>query len=272
MTNKLGILVAGANGRMGKNIIRMVVEDPKTMLVGATDHPESSVQGADAGLNAGTQVASVTISPDLERSLQKAHGAVIIDFSSPETTVKNVERAKEFKTPLVIGTTGFSEEQREFILNAAESLPIVLTPNMSVGMNLVFEMVEQAARILNDDYDIEVFEAHHRRKKDSPSGTANKLAQIICEATGRDYPEDLCFERNGIVGERTKKEIGMQVLRGGDIVGEHTVFFCGEGERIEIKHVANRRTTFAAGAIRAAKWVATQKPGLYTMKNVLGLA
>lgn len=270
MSVKLGIFVAGANGKMGKNIIKLVMKDSSLALVGASEHHDCPVQGADAGLNAGMQVASVTISTDLERSLQRQKG-VVIDFSSPETTMNNLARAVKYKTPIVIGTTGFSAEQHKEIEVAGKSIPVILAPNMSVGMNLAFKLIESAAKVLNDDYDIEVFEAHHRNKVDAPSGTATRIAQVLCDATGRNYPEDVRMHREGITGARTKKEIGMQVLRGGDIVGEHIVFFCGEGERIEIKHVATRRTTFALGAIKAAKWLAGRDPGMYTMLDVLGL-
>lgn len=270
MKQTLGIFMAGANGRMGKNIIRLAIEDPVTRLVGASEHPDSPVQGADAGLNAGRNMISVTIATDLERALQK-HKGVIIDFSSPATTLTNIKRALQYKTPIVIGTTGFTGEEVQVIESAAKELPIILAPNMSVGMNLVFKLLEDAARVLKDDYDIEVMEAHHKNKKDAPSGTANRIAQILCQNTDRQYPDDLKYHREGITGERDKKEIGMQVIRGGDIVGEHTVFFCGEGERVEIKHIATRRTTFALGAIRAAKWLAKQQPGLYKMRDVLGL-
>jgi 4-hydroxy-tetrahydrodipicolinate reductase len=270
MKDVLGIFVAGANGRMGKNIINLVMDDPEAKLVGATEHPKSDVQGADAGLNANAQVASVTIAADLDRCLQKNRG-VIIDFSSVETTLTNLERAEKHKTPMVIGTTGFNDEQIKKIAETAKKIPVVLTPNMSVAMNLLFKLVEDSAKILKNDYDIEVFEAHHRNKVDAPSGTAVRIANILCEATGRTYKQDVNLHREGITGERKKNEIGIQVLRGGDIVGEHTVFFCGMGERLEIKHVATRRRTFAQGAIRAAKWVVNKDPGLYDMQDVLGL-
>jgi 4-hydroxy-tetrahydrodipicolinate reductase len=269
MAEPLGVFVAGANGRMGKNIIKLVVADPEARLVGASERSDSEVQGADAGLNAGVHVTSITISSDLERYLQKSSG-VIIDFSNPQTTLKNIERAVASKTPIVIGTTGFTDEERSLIQEYAKSIAIVQDPNMSVGMNLVFKMIDQAARVLNEDYDIEVIEAHHRNKVDSPSGTAVKIAKILCEATGRNVEEDLVYKRHGM-GKRTNKEIGMQTLRGGDIVGEHTVYYCGDGERIEVKHTATRRTTFARGAIRAAKWLVKQEPGLYNMNQVLGL-
>lgn len=271
MKDTLGIFVAGANGRMGKTVIRLVVEDPHTELVGASDNPQSPVQGADAGLNAGMHTLSVTIKPDLERSLQR-HKGVIIDFSLPEGTLTNIERAVQYKTPLVIGTTGFKDEQLAAIKQAGQEIPIVLAPNMSLGMNVVFKLVEGAAQKLKEGYDMEVLEMHHKNKKDAPSGTAERLARILCEATGRKYPDDVVYQRKGLVGERGAGEIGVQSLRGGDVVGEHTVYFCGEGERVEIRHVATQRTAFARGALHAAKWVWKKPPHLYSMSDVLEIS
>lgn len=272
MKNEIGIFISGANGRMGQNLIKMTMDDPALRLAGATESPTSPLQGADAGLNAGTQNASVTITPDFDRPLQKWKSpAVIIDFSSPAVTLNNVERAVEYKVPVVIGTTGFTEQEEAKLKEAAQKIPMVCAPNMSVGMNLVFKLVEEAARVMSEDYDIEILEAHHKYKKDSPSGTARRIAELVCEASGRNYPDDMVYQRHGNNDVRTKKEVGMQTIRGGDIVGEHTVYFCGEGERVEIKHVAGRRTTFAKGALRAAKWVVNQKAGWYTMRDVLGL-
>lgn len=270
MKNQLGIFVSGANGRMGKNIIKMVIEDPDLVLVGAVEHPNSPVLGADAGLNAGLSQVSISISQDLQRPLSKSKG-VIIDFSSIENTLENLERAVEFNVPIVIGTTGFTEEQRDLIKKASESVPVLFSPNMSVGMNVFFKLISEAAKVLHQEYDIEVMEAHHNQKVDSPSGTALKIARLLCEATGYDYPDNVAFSRKGQVGQRPKKEIGMQVIRAGDIVGDHTVLYCGNSERIEIKHVAHRRTTFASGAIMAAKWIKDKPAGLYEMQDVLGL-
>lgn len=271
MKEILGIFVAGANGRMGKNVIRLTMEDPTLKLFGATEHPNSPVQGADAGLNAGSKMASVSIASDFERSLRQ-HRGVIIDFSSPETTLANLRRAQEYKASIVIGTTGFTSAQQEEIASSAKNTAIVFTPNMSVGMNLLFSLLSQAAVVLKDDYDIEILEAHHSSKKDAPSGTAKRIAAILCEKTNKNLEGDVVYERKGANALRRKGEIGVQVIRGGDIVGEHTVFFCGEGERVEIKHIASRRTAFARGALRAAKWLAKKGPGLYDMRDVLGLA
>lgn len=268
--NPLNIFVSGANGRMGKQIICLVVEDPGLFLAGATEHPDCPVLGADAGLNAGAKQISVSITGDLKRSLEKRKG-VIIDFSSVESTLENIKRAVDYSVPMVIGTTGFQQEQLDWIRAASQKIPMVFTPNMSVGMNVTFKLVEQAAQVLKDDFDIEIFEVHHRNKVDAPSGTAMKLARLVCQNTDRKFPEALKFHREGKTGARTKEEVGMQVIRGGDVVGEHSVYFCGSGERIEIKHVATSRATFAAGAIRSAKWVSSQKPGLYDMCHVLGI-
>ncbi|OGN63081.1 MAG: 4-hydroxy-tetrahydrodipicolinate reductase, partial [Chlamydiae bacterium RIFCSPHIGHO2_12_FULL_49_11] len=172
---------------------------------------------------------------------------------------------------IVIGTTGLSADQETVILSTARKIPIVLSPNMSVGVNTLFKLAADAAKILGAGYDLEILEAHHRQKKDAPSGTAVKIAEILAAATSRRYPQDVNFHRQGMTGERDPREIGMQVIRGGDIVGEHTVFYCGAGERLEIRHVATSRSTFADGALRAAKWIVGQKPGLYTMGDVLGL-
>lgn len=266
----LGIVVTGANGRMGKNIIKLVMEDKDLSLMGATEHPNSPAIGADAGLNAGTQPTSVMIASDLETFFKQAQG-VIIDFTLPASTLKNLEFALTHNVPIVIGTTAFNEEQKKLIQKSGEKIPVIFASNMSVGMNLLFKLVDQAAKVLQDNYDIEIFEAHHNKKMDAPSGSAMKLAGIVCDATDRNVHQDLVYARQGIPGARKKKEIGMQVLRGGDIVGEHTVFFCGEGERLELKHVATERTTFASGAILAAKWLAKQRPGLYDMQDVLSL-
>lgn len=255
---------------MGKTIIRLIAEDAALKLAGACEFAESPVQGADAGLNAGTRLLSVSITANLARALQKAKG-VVIDFSTIESTLDNLSRVSHAGVPIVIGTTGFNSAQLQFVRDAAIKIPVVMAPNMSVGVNTLFKIVGDVARVLQSGYDIEVFEAHHRNKADAPSGTALRLAERICEATGRKYPDDLTLRKPGVIGKRTEREIGMQVLRGGDIVGEHTVFFCGAGERIEVKHVATDRATFAAGAVRAAKWIQGQKPGLYDMQDVLGL-
>lgn len=267
---KLGIFVSGANGRMGKEIIKEVIQDDNVFLAGAVEHPNSSCLGADAGLNSGEQPISVTLTSDLKRDLEKTFG-VVIDFSSVESTLENVKRCIDFKVPMVIGTTGFSEEQKQLIFEAGKHIPIMFAPNMSIGMNMMFKMVKEAAKILSSDYDIEVLDIHHRNKKDAPSGTAMKLVRVLCEGSGFEFPKDVDFGDNRRQGAREDNKVGVQVLRGGDIVGEHTVMFCGNGERFEVKHLAGSRATFVKGALRAAKWIQDKSAGIYDMEDVLGL-
>lgn len=270
MSTTLNIFVAGANGKMGKKIIQQVVQDPALCLAGASEHPECPVLGADAGLNAGVRQVSVSITHDLRRALERCPG-VIIDFSSTASAIENLKRAVEYSAAMIIGTTGFTPEQNNLIKEGSKKIPIMFAPNMSVGMNILFKLVADAARVLKDEFDIEVLEIHHREKKDAPSGTAMKLASVVCEASGRKFPDALSYDRRSKEGARSHDEIGMQVIRGGDVVGEHTVFYCGAGERLELKHVATNRATFAAGAIRSAKWINGKTPGLYDMEDVLGI-
>lgn len=269
MTGKaVNIIVSGSNGRMGQTIIKLVDQDMSLKLVGALESGASQVLGKDAGLNSGIEKLDVKITSVLKDVSIKGPTAVI-DFSTISSTLDHVDQAVEIGVPIVIGTTGFNEQQKKRIKEASQKIPIVLAPNMSVGVNVLFKLLDQAARVLGPEYDIEVTEIHHKHKVDSPSGTAMKMAEVLCEATGRSAKDDLNYHREGMVGPRTQKEIGMQTLRGGDVVGEHTAFFFGEGERIEIKHIATSRSTFAAGSIRAAKWLISQQPGLYDMGDVL---
>lgn len=265
----LPIIITGAAGRMGQELVSLVLGSVTLAsrdfaLVGAVEDPKSHVIGQTRG--------KITIQGGLEKALESAGSkGVIIDFTIPEASVHHAEIASKRGTPLVIGTTGFNSDQLKKIEKASRQIPIILSPNMSVGVNTVFKLVGETAKILGENYDIEILEAHHKHKKDAPSGTAVRIAQILAEATGRRYPEDFKLHREGMIGERSSKEIGIQVLRGGDIVGEHAVFYCGEGERVEIRHVATHRKTFAQGALRAAQWISGQKPGLYDMKDVLGV-
>jgi len=200
-----------------------------------------------------------------------AKGDVAIDFTSHAASMQHLQTAVQLKKPIVIGSTGFSAEEMEKIRSMAQCVPCVLAPNMSVGVNVLFKVLKTVAEILGDDYDVEIVEAHHHLKKDAPSGTAMKMAQIIAEALGRDLDKVGVYERKGLIGERSRTEIGIQTLRAGDIVGEHTVMFGAVGERLELVHRAHSRDNFARGAIRAAKWVVGQPPGLYDMQDVLGL-
>ncbi len=261
--------MAGACGRMGGRIINIIAGTEGAELSGAFDHPDNPCIGKDAGEVAGADVRGVPVEDSVDKVIGK--GNVIIDFTFHEATVRHAEAAAEAGIPIVIGTTGLSNEQIERLRELSEKIPVVQAPNMSVGVNLLYKLVETAARTLGDDYDIEIVEAHHRLKKDAPSGTALQLGRVAAEAVGRTLEKDGVFERNGIIGERTSTEIGIQTVRAGDIVGEHTVMFGGIGERIEIVHKASSRDTFAKGAVRAALWIVNQEPGFYNMLDVLEL-
>lgn len=277
------IIITGAGGRMGKTLVTAASLSEKFRVVGATERSDSSFIGKDAGVVAGLDPLSVIIRGDLaqifsdfadkvDKKVRRGKiSPIIIDFTHPDATLGHLAQAAHRKIPMVIGTTGFSPVQQKAVHQFSQKIPIVVSPNMSVGVNVLFKLVSQAAQILAGDYDMEIFEAHHRLKKDAPSGTAVKLAELLALESEINYPKDFVFHRQGMIGERRSKEIGIQVLRGGDIVGEHTVFFCGNGERLEIKHVATNRHTFAEGALRAAAWVSGKKQGLYDMGSVLEL-
>lgn len=266
------ILVTGASGRMGTAILNALVHNPKTRIAGASDLRDAV--GKDVGdLLPGQAKLGIIVQASLQSALKQAHKPhAIIDFTAPEATIEHLKTARAFNVPLVIGSTGFSPAQKQIISRAAKKIPIVLSPNMSVGVNALFQLIADAVQVLGEGYDLEVIEAHHRLKKDAPSGTAVRIGEILAEASGRAYPRDARFHREGLIGARPDREIGMQTIRGGDIVGEHTVMYCGAGERLEIRHVATSRDTFALGAIRAAIWCASKRPGLYSMQDVLGLS
>ncbi len=264
----INVIVTGAAGRMGSTIIRLINGDSELKVVGAVER--EGFEEIDAGIPANLGEIGVTIVDNIEK-LSNVNADVIIDFTMPDATIKTLKFAMANSVAMVIGTTGLTEDNRVEIKKASEKIPIVQSPNMSVGVNTLFKLAEITAKILGNDYDIEIFEAHHRFKKDAPSGTAVKLCEIVATAVGRKYPDDAVFERNGIIGERTDKEIGMQVIRAGDIVGEHTVMFGGIGERIELTHRAHNRENFARGALKAAKWIFNKNNGFYDMQDVLGL-
>ncbi len=265
------VIVAGAAGRMGQRIIHMVLAHPELELSGAFEAAGNPAIGKDAGAISGLGETGVVISTGLESVIDR--GDVIIDFTFHTATVQFARLAAEHGTAMVIGTTGLSAEELASIKELAEGhFPCVQSPNMAVGVNVLFKLVEKAAAVLGDAYDVEIVEAHHRMKKDAPSGTALKLGQMAAAALGRDLAEVGVMERNGIIGERTDKEIGIQTIRGGDIVGEHTVYFAGAGERLEIAHRATSRDNFARGAALAASWVTGKEKGMYTMFDVLDLA
>lgn len=265
----INIAVNGAAGRMGGRIITAIKETEGLQLAGALEMAGHPAVGQDAGLLAGCGPLEVMIVDNHEQALQNAE--VLIDFTFPEVSIKNVEICARLNKKIVIGSTGFTPEQRSVVEQYAQQIPIVLAPNMSVGVNACFKILKEAAKILGEGFDVEIVELHHNQKKDSPSGTAVRMGEIVADALGRDYQKTAVYHREGMCGARTKEEIGMQTVRGGDIVGEHTVYFIGMGERIEITHRAMSRDMFARGAVRAAGWIADQQPGIYDMQDILGL-
>jgi len=262
-------ILIGAAGRMGLRLLAAIHETSNVFLAGAVERKDHPSLGRDIGEIAGMERWNISICGSLQEAISA--GDVIIDFSNAESSLRNVEIAAAHGKAAVIGSTGFVPAQLQKIQGLTQKIPIILSPNMSVGVNVMFRVIGDVARILGDDYDVEVIEAHHRMKKDAPSGTAVKMGQILAEALKRNFDQVGVYERKGLIGERKRQEIGMQTLRAGDIVGEHTVMFGGMGERIEITHRAHSRDNFARGAVRAAAWVVKQKPGLYDMQDVLGL-
>lgn len=263
------VAVTGAAGRMGGRIVTAVKEAEGLELTGAVERPGHEMIGQDAGLIAGCGAAGVKITASLDEALKNAD--VLIDFTFPEVTLKNLATCVRLGKKLVIGSTGFTPAQRAEVQKAGEQISVVLAPNMSVGVNACFKLLKETAKILGPDFDVEIVELHHNKKKDSPSGTAVRMGEVVAEALGRDYNQVANFHREGMCGERNPEEIGMQTVRGGDIVGEHTVYFIGMGERIEISHRAMSRDMFARGAVRAAAWLAAKEQGMYDMQDVLGL-
>ncbi|TSA03144.1 MAG: 4-hydroxy-tetrahydrodipicolinate reductase [Nitrospiraceae bacterium] len=263
------IVVTGAGGRMGARLVSLVKESSDLQLVGALERKGHPAVGSDAGDVAGCGRTGVVVTDNLAALVERAD--VLIDFTSPEATLANLRVMAANRKAMVIGTTGLSAGQLAELKETAKSIPCVFSPNMSVGVNVVLKVLAEMARTFGEDYDIEVTEAHHRLKKDAPSGTALKIAQVLADATGRDLDKVAVYGRKGMIGERKRGEIGIQVIRAGDIVGDHTVLFGGPGERIEVTHRAQSRDTFARGALRAARWVVTRPPGLYDMHDVLGL-
>ncbi len=262
-------LVTGAMGRMGNRIIQRIQEEEGIQVAGALEMPGHPDQGKDVGELSGVDKIDVPLSTDLSSIIKEAD--VVIDFTLPQVSLKTLRASTDAGVPMVIGTTGFSDREIEVIRSCSEKTPHLLAPNMSLGVNLLLKLLPGVARALGEDYDVEIVEAHHHFKKDAPSGTALRLAEVISEALDRDPARDFAHGRQGQVGERKHREIGLHAVRGGDIVGEHTVMFCGTGERVEFVHKASSRDTFVNGAIRAARWIVNQKPGLYSMLDMLGL-
>lgn len=264
----LKVIVLGAAGRMGSRIISLIQEAESIRLVGAVEAKGHPSLGADAGEVSGKKRLGIRLTDDLASVIDL--GDVVIDFTTPHSTLDCLELIAQKAKPVVIGTTGFGPDDLNRIHKAATKIPCVLSPNMSVGVNVMFRIAEEMARLLGQEYDMEILEAHHRFKKDAPSGTALRLAQVLAKATQRRLEEVATYARKGQVGERKSSEIGIQAIRAGDIVGDHTVIFGGLGERLELTHRAHSRDNFARGALRAARWVVNQPPGLYEMAHVLG--
>lgn len=262
-------IITGAAGRMGKRLVALVRESPRLELAGALESAGHPAIGRDAGEEAGCGRLDVPIRDALDAVLSE--GDVIIDFTAPSATLSNLEHAVRHNKAMVIGTTGFEHADLQKLRTLGTAIPCVFAPNMSVGINVLVNILGTVVKALGTEYDIEVVEAHHNKKKDAPSGTALKLAETLAKAAKWDLAEVGVYSRHGQIGERKAREIGIQTVRAGDIVGDHTVLFGGPGERIEITHRAHTRDTFARGALRAAEWVVSQPPGLYDMSHVLGL-
>ncbi len=267
-SSPLRVAVAGATGRMGQMLIEAVRAAEDCQLAGALDRADSPALGQDAGAFAGW-ASGVAVTADLAAGLAGAQ--VLIDFTRPEATLAHLAACRAQGVAMVIGTTGFSDAQKAEIAAAAEHVAIVMAPNMSVGVNVTFKLLEMAAQALSAGYDIEIVEAHHRHKVDAPSGTALKMGEVIAEALGRDLKDCAVYERYGHTGERDPSSIGFATVRGGDIVGDHTVLFAGTGERIEISHKASSRAGYAQGSLRAVRFLADKRSGLYDMFDVLKL-
>ncbi|MCU7836670.1 MAG: 4-hydroxy-tetrahydrodipicolinate reductase [gamma proteobacterium symbiont of Taylorina sp.] len=263
------VLVTGAAGRMGRNLISAAADAEGTVLTAATERQGSSMVGVDAAELIGLKKNHVSLVDDIQSVINDFD--VCIDFTAPVVTLKNIKACQAAGKKMVIGTTGFTDEEKQVIQDAAQDIAIVFAPNMSVGVNLTFKLLDIAARVLGDNVDIEVIEAHHRHKVDAPSGTALRMGEVVAEALGRDLNECAVYGREGQTGERERKTIGFETIRAGDIVGEHTVMFADIGERVEITHKASSRMTFANGAVRAAQWLDNHEKGLFDMQDVLGL-
>jgi len=256
----LKITICGAAGRMGQSILVVAKSDENVQVCGAVEYDGSPMLG--------TGIPAIISASEIEAVMPQTD--VLIDFTNPDSALKNLETAKKYGKPAVIGTTGLIAEQKAKVAEFAKSIPVVMSPNMSVGVNILFKITKEVAKII-PDYDMEIVELHHNKKKDSPSGTAAKLAEVLAQSMGKNIDEVGVYGRKTMLGERRKEEIGIMSVRAGDILGEHTVYFAGPGERLELTHRVHSRDTLAAGAVRAAKWLVGKQPGLYDMQDVLGL-
>jgi 4-hydroxy-tetrahydrodipicolinate reductase len=261
------VVITGCCGRMGKSIALLASADKDINITGAVEARSHPDIGKDLGNILGKGPFDVFISGSLEDAVESAD--VIIDFTTPTSTISNLSIARNKKLPIVIGTTGLTDEEHKVIESVSRSIPVLFSANMSVGVNTLFRVAADMANALGDDYDVEIIESHHNKKKDAPSGTAKRLAEVIAQAKGKAIKDIAIFGREGNVGQRPKGQIGIHSVRGGDIVGDHTVVYAGDNERIEIVHRAHSRDVFANGALRAAKYLAERSPGLYNMQDVL---
>ena len=264
------VVVAGAAGRMGSRLVALLQPESELRLVAALEAPGHAALGRDAGESAGVGQLGIPIGADVDAALGRDR--ILIEFSVPDASLAHVREVARHGGRAVIGTTGFTATQREELARIGTSIPLLVSPNMSVGVNVAFKVLADMARMLGDEYDVEIVETHHRFKKDAPSGTALRMAEVVATALGRDLAKTAVYDRHDKLAERARKEIGMAALRSGDVVGEHTVVFGSLGERIELTHRAHSRDNFARGALRGARFIATARPGLYSMQDVLGLA
>lgn len=271
----LRVCVCGVGGRMGQRIVAALREQPDAVLASATARPGSSALGQDAGLLASGAPLGVFAVDSLDAALDagptSAAASVVIDFTAPDASLQHAATCARRGVALVVGTTGFSAHDKATLVGRGSAIPLLIAPNMSVGVNVLFKLVEQAARSLGTSYDCEIVEIHHRGKRDAPSGTALRLGEAAAQGSGLDFAAAAVYQRHGQSGARSPGAIGLQALRGGDVVGDHTVYFLSEGERLELTHRATSRDNFARGAVRAARWLSDQPPGLYDMQDVLGL-
>ena len=263
------IAVVGAAGRMGRMFVEAIAADERVQLGAAIERPGSSLLGVDAGELVGVGTLGVSLSNSLEEKVSDFD--TVINFTTPELTLKNVELCRQHGKSIIIGTTGLSDEQKARMKEASADIPIVFASNMSVGVNLVFKLLETAARIMGEDSDIEIIEAHHRNKVDAPSGTALSMGEVIADTLDRDLDKCAVYGREGVTGVRDHETIGFATVRAGDVIGDHTVLFAAEGERVEITHKASSRVIYARGALRAVRWLEGRGAGLYDMQDVLNL-
>jgi len=263
------VAIIGVGGKMGRSILATLNNDEEITVAGGTELPGHELVGKDLGEAMGTESLGINISDNIEDAAGEAD--IIVDFTAPESTLLNAEYASNNSKSIVIGTTGFSTGQKNTLNSFLKSIPSVISPNMSIGVNLLFELSKNVSKIVGKEFDVEIVEAHHRNKVDSPSGTALGLAESVAEGLGVNLDDNAVYERHGNIGKRKNNEIGIQTIRGGDVVGDHTVMFLGEGERIELTHKALSRDNFSKGVLRAVKWLPGKTPGIYAMKDVLGL-